>query len=162
MKNHPSFPRSWFLHQLYMAWQQIRNRTASTQREIRNRRTDHWRLGSFDASGYMDLTLCQLQLSVWIKPGDYRLLLSRTWVFRLFRFYGSHAFELSAGYTLKVWAECNYILNEAGGAASAGGDLYFQAGYAFKYASVFLGAGKAAHIDGDFAVCNIGVGHKND
>ena len=39
-------------------------------------------------------------------------------------------------------AECKYIVNEAGGAASAGGDMYFQAGYAFKDFNLFAGAGR--------------------
>jgi hypothetical protein len=53
----------------------------------------------------------------------------------------------------------NYIVNEAGGIASAGGDMYFQAGYAFKYFNIFVGAGNGWHTsDGDFNLCNLGIG----
>jgi hypothetical protein len=37
--------------------------------------------------------------------------------------------------------------------------MYFQAGYAFKNVSVFLGAGDGWHTsDGEFAICNAGIG----
>ena len=53
----------------------------------------------------------------------------------------------------------NYILNEAGGAGSAGGDLYFQIGYEFNKFNLFSGAGNGWHTsDGDFNICNIGLG----
>jgi hypothetical protein len=73
---------------------------------------------------------------------------------------GSQAFEINAGYTIKgLSLSANYIVNEAGGAASAGGDTYFQAGYAFKHFNIFLGAGDGWHTsDGDFAICNVGIG----
>jgi hypothetical protein len=117
--------------------------------------------GSFDASGYMESDLyatysfpfgLSLGFTDYYYPGlEYFDYSDST---------GSHAFELSAGYTLKgLTLSANYIPNEAGGAGSSGGDMYFQAGYAFKYASIFLGAGNGWHTsDGEFAVCNIGVG----
>jgi hypothetical protein len=117
--------------------------------------------GSFDASGYMESDLyasysfpfgLSLGITDYYYPGlEYFDYSDST---------GSHAFELSAGYTLKgLSLSANYILNEAGGAASAGGDLYFQAGYAFKYASIFAGAGNGWHTsDGEFALCNVGIG----
>ncbi len=73
---------------------------------------------------------------------------------------GSQAFEINAGYTIKgLSLSANYIVNEAGGAASAGGDKYFQAAYAFKHFNIFLGAGDGWHTsDGDFAICNVGIG----
>jgi len=73
---------------------------------------------------------------------------------------GSHALELNAGYAYEgLTLSANYIVNEAGGAASAGGDLYFQAGYAFSNVSIWAGAGNGWHTtDGEFAVCNIGLG----
>ena len=38
-------------------------------------------------------------------------------------------------------------------------DMYFQAGYAFKYFNIFLGAGDGWHTsDGEFALCNLGIG----
>ncbi len=72
---------------------------------------------------------------------------------------GSHAFELTAGYEIKgLSLSANYILNEAGGIESEGGDIYLEAGYAFKYFSIFLGAGNGwTTSDGEFAVCNIGI-----
>ncbi|MBN2274644.1 MAG: hypothetical protein JXK95_09950 [Bacteroidales bacterium] len=117
--------------------------------------------GSFDASGTMESDLyasysfpfgLSLGVTDYYYPGlEYFDYTDTT---------GSHAFELNAGYTLGgLSLSANYILNEAGGAASAGNDLYFQAGYAFKHADIFVGAGNGWHTsDGEFAVCNIGIG----
>jgi len=88
-----------------------------------------------------------------------------------FQFQGdtsSHAFELNAAYTIKNFSiAANYIINDAslGGPANkpGGGDVYFEANYAFKNLGVFVGAGNGWHTtykdNGDdvFAVCNIGV-----
>jgi len=73
---------------------------------------------------------------------------------------GSHALELNAGFTVGgLSLSANYIVNEAAGIASAGGDMYFQAGYAFSQFSIFVGAGDGWYTtDGEFAVCNIGIG----
>ncbi|HLO58733.1 MAG TPA: TorF family putative porin [Bacteroidales bacterium] len=73
---------------------------------------------------------------------------------------GSHAIELNAGFTTGgLSLSANYIVNEAGGAASKGQDMYFQAGYAFKNFSVSVGAGDGWHTtNGDFNVCHIGIG----
>jgi uncharacterized protein (TIGR02001 family) len=72
---------------------------------------------------------------------------------------GSHAFEINLGYEIKGFSiAANYILNEAGSAGSAGSDLYFEAGYGFKYFSLFAGAGDGWHTsDGNFNLCNIGI-----
>lgn len=72
---------------------------------------------------------------------------------------GSHAVEINAGFTTgSLSLSANYILNEAGGAESAGGDMYFQAGYAFTYFSVFAGGGNGWHTsDGEFDLCNVGI-----
>ena len=72
---------------------------------------------------------------------------------------GSHGFELNAGYTLGgLSLSANYMINEAGGAATLGGDKYFEAGWAFKHLSVFVGAGDGWHTpDNNFAVVNVGV-----
>jgi hypothetical protein len=72
---------------------------------------------------------------------------------------GSHAFEINLGYEIKGFSIAgNYILNEAGSAGSAGGDMYFEAGYGFQSFSLFAGAGDGWHsADGDFALCNIGI-----
>jgi uncharacterized protein (TIGR02001 family) len=73
---------------------------------------------------------------------------------------GSHAYELNGGFsTGGLDFSANYILNAAGGAGSAGSDLYFQAGYSFSVMEIFLGAGNGWHTsDGDFNICNIGLG----
>lgn len=72
---------------------------------------------------------------------------------------GGHGLEVNLGYTtggLSLGA--NYILNQAGGAATAGGDKYFEVGYAFEKFSIFAGAGDGWHTpDAKFAVCNIGI-----
>ncbi len=77
---------------------------------------------------------------------------------------GSHAFELTldfSGGNFDVSANC--VINEAGGAGSLGGDLYFEAGYSFKLLRLFTGAGNGWHTyDADtdesvFAVCNLGL-----
>lgn len=72
---------------------------------------------------------------------------------------GSHALEVNLGYTIKGLSLAgNYIVNEAGGAASMGGDMYFQATYAFSSFSAFIGAGNGWHTsDSEFNVCNIGI-----
>jgi hypothetical protein len=73
---------------------------------------------------------------------------------------GSHAFEINGGFARGgLSLSANYIINEAGVAGSAGGDLYFQAGYAFKDFNLFAGAGDGWHTsDGEFALCNVGIG----
>ena len=71
----------------------------------------------------------------------------------------SHAFEINLGYSLgSLSLGANYILNEAAGAGSAGGDMYFELGYSGSAADVFLGAGDGWHSGtGDFGIVNIGV-----
>lgn len=68
----------------------------------------------------------------------------------------SHAFELNGGFSSGDFSiSANYILNEALGAGSAGGDTYFELGYG----PVFVGGGDGWHsTDGDFAIVNVGVG----
>ena len=72
---------------------------------------------------------------------------------------GSHAFEINLGYEIDGFSiAANYILNEAGSAGSAGNDLYFEAGYGFKYFKLFAGAGDGWHTsDGEFMFCNLGI-----
>jgi len=71
-----------------------------------------------------------------------------------------HALEINGGYTFKgLSLSANYILNESGGALSSGGDLYFQAGYAFSNFNISVGAGNGWHTsDTEFNVCNINLG----
>ena len=78
---------------------------------------------------------------------------------------GSHAFELNASFSKENFVlNGNYILNKAGGAGSMGGDLYFQAGYTFKYFELFIGAGDGWHTydidtgEDKFTICNLGLG----
>ncbi len=73
---------------------------------------------------------------------------------------GSHALEINAGFSAGGFSlSANYIPNEAGGAGSAGGDMYFEAGYDFSSFSLFVGAGDGWHTsDGEFDICNVGIG----
>lgn len=72
---------------------------------------------------------------------------------------GSHGYEVNLGYGIKgLSIAANYILNEAGGAATKGGDKYFELGYAFSKFNVFAGAGDGWHTsDGKFGVVNVGI-----
>lgn len=72
---------------------------------------------------------------------------------------GAHGFEVNLGYALKDFSlAANYMLNEAGGALTTGGDLYFEAGYAFKSFSIFAGAGNGWYTtDGNFGLVNVGI-----
>jgi hypothetical protein len=72
---------------------------------------------------------------------------------------GAHAFEINLGYEIGgLSIAANYFLNEAGGAGTAGGDMYFELGYSFDHVGFHLGAGDGWHTpDGEFAICNIGV-----
>jgi hypothetical protein len=73
---------------------------------------------------------------------------------------GSHALEINAGFSTGGFSlSANYIPNEAGGAGSAGGDMYFEAGYDFSAFNIFVGAGDGWHTsDGEFGLCNVGIG----
>ena len=72
---------------------------------------------------------------------------------------GSHALEINVGYAVDaVSISANYIVNEAGGAGSAGSDMYFELGYALENISLFVGAGDGWHSsDGEFALVNVGI-----
>ena len=77
---------------------------------------------------------------------------------------GSHAFEVNLGYEIGGLAiAANMFLNEAGGAGTAGQDLYFELGYSFKYFGVHVGGGNGWHTveadvdESDFNVSNIGI-----
>ncbi|MGC3979385.1 MAG: hypothetical protein QM751_14885 [Paludibacteraceae bacterium] len=77
---------------------------------------------------------------------------------------GAHGFEANLGYTIKgLSLSANYMINEAGGAATVGGDKYFEASYAFKKFTLFAGAGDGWHTpDGEFAVVNVGISASKD
>lgn len=117
--------------------------------------------GSFDASGYAETDPyvsyafpfgLSLGLTDYYYPG--------LEIFDLSKATGSQALEINSGFTKgRLTLNTNYIINEAGGAASAGGDTYFQAGYAFQYFNLFAGAGSGWHTsDGKFDLCNLGIG----
>lgn len=76
----------------------------------------------------------------------------------------SHAFEINLGYEKDAFSLAgNFIVNEAVSAGSAGGDLYFEAGYSLDQADLFIGAGDGWHsTDGEFALVNIGIGTSKD
>ena len=80
----------------------------------------------------------------------------------------SHAFEINLGYAIKdLSLSANYIVNDAsnGGPANkpGGGDMYFEADYAFKNFTLIAGAGNGWHStdkdngDDKFTVCNLGI-----
>jgi hypothetical protein len=117
--------------------------------------------GSFDANGYSETDpYISYSLPFGLSLGLTDYYYPGLALFETSKADGSHAFELNAGYTTGgLSLNGNYILNEAGGAGSAGGDLYFQAGYAFSNVNIFVGAGNGWHTsDGDFALCNVGIG----
>jgi len=72
---------------------------------------------------------------------------------------GSHGYEVNLGYATHGFTiGANYILNKAGGAATTGGDKYFELGYSWKNISIFAGAGDGWHTPtGEFGVVNLGI-----
>ena len=72
---------------------------------------------------------------------------------------GSHGYEINLGYAIHGFSVgVNYILNEAGGAKTAGGDKYFELGYAWKNINIFAGAGDGWHtLTGEFGLINLGL-----
>ncbi len=77
---------------------------------------------------------------------------------------GAHGIELNAGFELEGFSlSANYMVNEAGGAGTVGGDMYFELGYSFSNVGLFIGAGDGWHTsDTEFAVCNIGISATKD
>jgi hypothetical protein len=118
--------------------------------------------GSFNFNGYEEADLYlsfklpagfSIGITDYYYPGlDY---------FDYTRVSGSHAFELNGGFS--KWGlsiSANYIVNQSGGAGSAGGDKYFEAGYGFKTFNLFIGAGDGWHSadNNSFRICNVGLG----
>ncbi len=117
--------------------------------------------GSFDAAGYAETDpYISYSLPMGFSVGLTDYYYPGLQAFDFSKDSGSHAFEINAGFEKEGFTlSANYILNEAGGAASAGGDMYFQAGYAFTNIEVFFGAGDGWHTsNGNFNVCNVGIG----
>ena len=73
---------------------------------------------------------------------------------------GAHAIELNLGYEIGgLSLSGNYFFNEAGGAGTAGGDMYFEVGYDFENVNIFAAGGDGWHTpDGEFGVVALGVG----
>jgi hypothetical protein len=117
--------------------------------------------GSFDASGYAETDpYISYTLPVGLSLGLTDYYYPDLPLFETSDTSGSHALEINAGFAKGgLNLSANYIVNQAGGAGSAGGDMYFQAGYTFKYFNLFVGAGDGWHTsDGNFALCNLGIG----
>jgi hypothetical protein len=121
--------------------------------------------GSFDFRGYQEVDL-YLNFSL---PAGFSIGITDYYspdlkYFDYSRVSGSHAFELTLGYSKNnLDLEANYILNEAGGIGSIGNDLYFQASYSFKLFNLFLGAGNGWLTydpetgTSNFNICNSGI-----
>lgn len=82
---------------------------------------------------------------------------------------GSHGIEINAGYEIGGFSvAANYIVNEAPGAGTDGGDMYFELGYSFENVSLFAGAGNGWHTgedpgeDDEFGVVNVGLSTSKD
>ncbi len=117
--------------------------------------------GSFDAAGYAEADpYISFSLPVGLSFGITDYYYPGLNVFDFSKTTGSHAMEINTCFTtggLSLGA--NYIINEAGGAATAGGDMYFQVDYAFRNFSLLAGAGDGWHTtDGEFNLCNVGIG----
>jgi hypothetical protein len=72
---------------------------------------------------------------------------------------GAHGYEINLGYSIGSFGfSGNYMLNQAGGAGTSGGDLYFEANVTVKTVTFFAGAGNGWHTStGNFALCNTGI-----
>lgn len=119
--------------------------------------------GSFDAAGYTEADpyiSYAFPFGLSLGMTDYYYPGLPAFDFEATDSTGSHAFEINAGFGIGgLSLAANYMLNQAGGAGSAGGDMYFEIGYSFPNVSLFLGAGDGWHTsDGEFAVCNVGIG----
>lgn len=117
--------------------------------------------GSFDASGYAEADpYISYTLPIGLSIGLTDYYYPGLELFDVTKATGSQALEINAGFAKGGLAlSANYIINEAGGAASQGGDTYFQASYAFTHFSLLAGAGSGWHTkDGKFDLCNIGFG----
>jgi hypothetical protein len=115
---------------------------------------------TFDLHGYKEAdTYLALDL-----PAGFSISLQDYWIadYRWTDFSaesGGHALEATVEYDSEhVSVFAGYILNEAGGAGSYGGDLYLESRFSFDYFTVFMGAGNGWHTEeGRFTVCSIGL-----
>lgn len=116
--------------------------------------------GAFDAAGYTEADpWISYEFPFGLSLGVTDYYYPGLDLFDFSRATGSHSLEINTGYGIGgFFLSANYIINEAGGAASVGGDMYFQAGYDFDYISLFVGGGNGWHTsDGRFNICNIGI-----
>ncbi len=121
--------------------------------------------GSFDFRGYQETDLyLSFALPAGFSLGITDYYFPDLKYFDYSRESGSHAFEINLELTKGgLNLSANYILNEAGGAESCGNDLYFEAGYSFKYCTLFMGAGNGWHTynsltgQSNFNICNLGL-----
>lgn len=117
--------------------------------------------GAFDAAGYSETDpYIQYTFTNGIILGVTDYYYPSLRVFDFSKISGSHALELSAGFSKERFnLSANYIVNEAGGAGSSGGDFYLQGGLTYNSFNLFAGAGNGWYTsDGRFAFCNIGFG----
>lgn len=123
--------------------------------------------GSFDALGYTEADpyiSYAFPFGLSIGVTDYYYPGLPVFEFEATDTTGSHALEINAGFSIGgLNLGANYIVNKAGGAGSAGGDMYFEISYDFPHVSLFVGAGDGWHTsDGKFDVCNIGIGTSHE
>jgi hypothetical protein len=117
--------------------------------------------GSYDAHGYAETDpYVSIALKSGLSFGLTNYYFPGLKIFETSDTAGSNALELNAAFTKAGFSlSANYILNQAGGAGSAGGHTYFQAGYTYNNVSIFAGAGDGWHTsDGKFNLCNVGIG----
>lgn len=122
--------------------------------------------GSFDFNGYQEADLFfSFSLPAGISAGMTDYYYPGLQYFDYSDTSGSHAFEINLGFSKGgLSLSANYILNEAGGAGSAGGDKYFEIKYTIHSVYLFAGAGDGWHSTDKsngtdkFAICNLGIG----
>lgn len=121
--------------------------------------------GSAGLDGFLEMDLfASYEFDFGLSVGITDYYFPGTDYFDLSKATGAHGFELNLGYGIKDFSlSANYMLNEAGGAATAGGDMYVELGYAFKSFSIFAGAGNGWHTpDGGFSLVNVGLSTSKD
>ena len=121
--------------------------------------------GSAGLDGFQEMDLfASYEFDFGLSVGITDYYFPGTDYFDLSKATGAHGFELNLGYGIKDFSlSANYMLNEAGGAATAGGDMYVELGYAFKSFSIFAGAGNGWHTpDGGFSLVNVGLSTSKD
>jgi hypothetical protein len=117
--------------------------------------------GAFDVSGYAETDpYISYTFPFGLSIGLTDYYFQQTPLFDFSGSDGSHALEINLGFVYKnIGLQANYVINEAGGPGSTGGDMYFHGSYYFPSFEVFAGAGDGWHTsDGNFNLCNLGIG----